>query len=48
MSRIGSGPIMVRPTNNIYTGLAFISMLSTLVALVYAYLRLREMGATPF
>jgi hypothetical protein len=48
MSRLGSGTILVRPTNNIYTGLAFISMLSTLVALVYTYLRLRELGATPF
>ena len=48
MSRLGSGVIRVAPTNNVYTGLAFISMLATLVALVYAYLRLRELGATPF
>jgi hypothetical protein len=45
MSRLGSGPIFVRPTNNVYTGLAFVSMLATLVALVYVFLRLRELGA---
>jgi hypothetical protein len=48
MSRIGSGVIRVQPTNNVYTGLAFVSMVSTLVALVYVYLRLRELGAAPF
>ena len=47
MSRIGSGVITVRPTNNIYTALAFVSMVSMLVALVYVYLRLRELGAAP-
>ena len=45
MSRLGSGPIFIRPTNNVYTGLAFISATATLVALVYVFLRLRELGA---
>jgi hypothetical protein len=45
MSRLGSGTIFVRPTNNVYTGLAFISMTATLVALVYVILRLHELGA---
>lgn len=45
MSRLGSGTIYVRPTNNVYTGLAFISMIAMLVALVYVFLRMRELGA---
>ncbi len=45
MSRLGSGTIYVKPINNVYTGLAFISMAATLVALVYVALRLHELGA---
>jgi hypothetical protein len=45
MSRLGSGTIFVKPTNNVYTGLAFISMVASLVTLVYVFLRLRELGA---
>ncbi len=49
MSRLGSsGPLFVKPTNNVYTALALISMLSMVTALVYAYMRLRDLGATPF
>jgi hypothetical protein len=41
MSRLNSpGTVIVRPTNNIYTALACISMLATLGALVYTMMRL--------
>jgi hypothetical protein len=43
-----ASPIFIKSTNNVYTALALISMLSVLVALVYAYMRLRDLGATPF
>jgi hypothetical protein len=45
MSRVGSGVITVRPTNNIYTALAFVSFVSMLIALVYTLWRLHDMGA---
>ncbi len=45
MSRIGSGAIYVRPTNNIYTALAFISMASMLAAAVIVGMKLHELGA---
>jgi hypothetical protein len=35
MSRLGGSPITVKPGPNIYTGLAFVSMLSTAGALGY-------------
>lgn len=45
MSRMNTpGVIYVRPTNNIYTGLAFISMLVTLVALGYVAWRFNLLG----
>lgn len=45
MSRLGTpGAIYVRPTNNIYTGLAFIASLATLGALVYVALRFHDLG----
>jgi hypothetical protein len=45
MSRVGSGVITVRPTNNIYTALAFASFVAMFVALVYVILRFHDMGA---
>jgi hypothetical protein len=40
MSRLNSpGTIVVKPTNNIYTALALISMLATLGALVFTLYR---------
>ncbi|MGN6368430.1 MAG: hypothetical protein ACTHN5_09235 [Phycisphaerae bacterium] len=45
MSRVGSGVITVRPTNNIYTALAFVSFVSMLVALGFTVWRFYEMGA---
>jgi hypothetical protein len=41
MSRLNSpGTVFVKPTNNIYTALAFISMIATLGALVFTLVRL--------
>ena len=45
MSRVGSGIITVRPTNDIYTALAFVAFVSMLVALGYTIWRFHEMGA---
>jgi hypothetical protein len=40
MSRLNSpGTVVVKPTNNVYTALAFISMLATLGALVFTLYR---------
>lgn len=36
MSRLGNSPIRVKPSPNVYTGLAFVSMLATAGALGYA------------
>jgi hypothetical protein len=36
--------IVSRPTNNVYTGLAFISMAATLAALVYVLVRFSSLG----
>lgn len=37
MSRLNSpGIIVVKPTNNVYTALAFISMIATLGAMVFS------------
>ncbi|HUO09904.1 MAG TPA: hypothetical protein VM008_16490 [Phycisphaerae bacterium] len=48
MSRIGSGVITVRPTNDIYTALAFVSFASTLIALGYVCWHMHELGASFF
>ena len=41
MSRLNSpGTIVVKPTNNVYTALAFISMIATLGALIFTAYRL--------
>jgi hypothetical protein len=45
MSRLNQpGMLVVKPQNNVYTGLAFISMLVTAGALVYVVIRLKELG----
>jgi len=45
MSRMNSPGVMsTRPTNNVYTGLAFISMATTLAALVYVLIRFKDIG----
>ena len=44
MSRLNSPGYVGRPTSNVYTGLAFIAMVATLVALVYVVLRFMDMG----
>ena len=45
MSRINTpGPVVVAPIANVYTALAAISFLATAGALVYMFVRLRELG----
>ncbi|HEY4328288.1 MAG TPA: hypothetical protein VGN88_01030 [Phycisphaerae bacterium] len=45
MSRMNiPGPMSARPTVNVYTGLAFISMAATLGALIYVVIRFMSMG----
>jgi hypothetical protein len=45
MSRLNSpGVISSRATNNVYTGLAFISMATTFAALVYVVIRFKDIG----
>jgi hypothetical protein len=45
MSRIGGpGVVMSRATNNVYTGLAFISMFVTLLALIYVLVQFMSLG----
>ena len=45
MSRMNSpGTVVVAPTNNVYTALAAISCLATLGALIYAVIKLHELG----
>ncbi len=45
MSRFGSsGVISTRPTNNVYTALAFISMVATFGALLYVLVRFSDHG----
>ena len=41
MSRLNSpGTVVVKPTNNVYTALAFISMIATLGALAFTLYRM--------
>ena len=45
MSRLNQpGMLVVKPQNNIYTGLAFIAMLASLGALVYVVIRMKDLG----
>ena len=45
MSRLNApGSMSGRPTNNVYTGLAFISMAATLAALIYVVIRFMDLG----
>ena len=45
MSRLKQpGMLVVKPQNNIYTGLATLSLLSTIGALVYVIMRFKELG----
>ncbi|MCL2646505.1 MAG: hypothetical protein FWD61_05805 [Phycisphaerales bacterium] len=45
MSRMNTpGSVVVAPSNNVYTALAAISFLATAGALVYMFIRLRELG----
>jgi hypothetical protein len=45
MSRIGSGEqIQVKPTNNVYTALAFAALIVQLIALVIIYVRANDVG----
>ena len=45
MSRMNvPGGISSRPTNNVYTGLAFLSMMVTLAALVVVLMRVMQLG----
>jgi hypothetical protein len=45
MSRLNTpGTVVVAPTNNVYTALAAISFLATLGALIYVFLRVKELG----
>jgi hypothetical protein len=45
MSRLNTpGVIRTQPTNNVYTGLAFISMASTLAALIFVVMRFVSLG----
>ena len=48
MSRLNSPGIAGRATSNVYTGLAFIGAVSTLVALVYVLYRVMDMGIKLF
>ena len=44
MSRMNApGGISSKPVNNVYTGLAFVSMIATLGALVYVVMRMMEL-----
>ena len=45
MSRLNApGPRTGAPENNVYTGLAFVSMIVTLVALIYVVMRFLDLG----
>jgi hypothetical protein len=44
MSRMNSPGMGGRPTPNVYTGLAFVSMLASLIALVYMVIKFMDMG----
>lgn len=44
MSRMTTPGIAPRPTANVYTGLAFVSMTATLIALVYMVIKFMDMG----
>jgi hypothetical protein len=44
MSPLNPGAGSSRPTPNVYTGLAFISMAATLATLVYVVLKFMGMG----
>ena len=45
MSRLNQpGMLVVKPQNNVYTGLALISMLATLGAVVYVVIRMKDLG----
>jgi hypothetical protein len=44
MSRMNSPGIPSRPTANVYTGLAFISFVATLIALIYMVIKFVDMG----
>jgi hypothetical protein len=49
MSRLNApGGISSRPVNNVYTGMAFISMIVTLGALVYVFWRMLDLGIKLF
>jgi hypothetical protein len=44
MSRLNAPGIASRPVTNVYTGLAFISFVATLIALIYMVIRFVDMG----
>lgn len=45
MSRLNApGPMSSRPVNNVYTGLAFVSTVATIVALIYVAARFVALG----
>ena len=44
MSRLNAPGMTGRPQNNVYTGLAFISMAATFAALVYVVMRFMSLG----
>jgi hypothetical protein len=49
MSRMNMpGGISSRPQNNIYTGLAFLSMVATLATLVYVFVRMLQLHISLF
>jgi hypothetical protein len=45
MSRIASGnTVVVRPTNNVYTGLAFVAVVVQLIGLVVLFISANAVG----
>ena len=44
MSRLNAPPPGSRPMPNVYTALAFISMIATLAALIYVIYRFMDLG----
>ena len=45
MSRLNApGTLVVKPQNNVYTGLACLSFLATVAALVYVVVRAKSLG----
>ena len=44
MSRLNSPGMSARPSVNVYTGLAFISMAATLATMVYLIIKFMGMG----